>query len=187
MALRRALGLAAAGTITCGAALEGHRALPGSVEQTLIKLEKESWRAWQDKDLAFWNRHLSADHIEMDEPDGPTGKNEVLSAIASRNCTVTKYNLENFTFRQFDRGTAILVYRETQEFACGTRASRIWGGITSIDISCDTVGGRMFFSNTCLQSRRHPVRRLSHWEAGSREVAGSHRRTRLLRCKTKVP
>ena len=34
------------------------------LQAQLIALEKQSWVAWQKKDGAFWQRHLSADHVE---------------------------------------------------------------------------------------------------------------------------
>ena len=33
------------------------------LEAQLIAMEKQSWVAWQNMDVQFWNRFLSADHV----------------------------------------------------------------------------------------------------------------------------
>src|ERR1051326_9543304 len=87
------------------------------VEQTLVDLEKQSWAAWQTKDVAFWRRHLSADHVEMDGPSGPQDRDYVINGVAGRKCDVTSYSLDNFTFRQPGPDAARLIYHPSQEFA----------------------------------------------------------------------
>ena len=34
---------------------------PSTDEAQIIALEKQSWAAWQKKDIPFWQRHLSGD------------------------------------------------------------------------------------------------------------------------------
>ena len=103
-----------------------------SVEETLVAREKQSWDAWQKKDVAFWQRHLSDDHVEMDGPGGPQDRNFVMSGIANRTCAVTTYNLDKFTFRQLGRDAAMLVYHAAQEFACGDKRIPNVGWVTSV-------------------------------------------------------
>lgn len=103
-----------------------------SVERRLTDLEKQSWAAWQKKDLAFWERHLSSDHVEMDGPDGPQDRNYVLKGVANRVCAVTSYTLDDFTFRSLGADAAMLVYHASQEFACGEKRVPNDGWVTSV-------------------------------------------------------
>ena len=103
-----------------------------SVEQTLIDLEKQSWAAWQTKDLAFWERHLSSDHVELDGPGGPQDRTFVIKGIAERRCDVASYNLDKFTFRQLGSDAGMLVYHAVQEFACGDKRVPSVGWVTSL-------------------------------------------------------
>ena len=105
---------------------------PSGTEAQLIALERQSWLAWQKKDLAFWERHLSADHVEIDGPDGPQDRTYVLKGVANRACAVASYALDRFTFRELDADTAMLVYHAAQEFACGDKRIPNVGWVTSL-------------------------------------------------------
>jgi len=98
----------------------------------VIAQEKDSWRAWQTKDVAFWERHLSSDHIELDGPNGPTGKDAVVKGIGARKCSVANYNLGDFTVRELDIDTVLLVYKATQVFVCASGRISTVGWITSL-------------------------------------------------------
>jgi hypothetical protein len=126
--MRLVLAIAAALASSAGALTA-----PTRTEAQLIDLEKRSWAAWQKKkDLAFWERHLSADHVEMDGPDGPQDRTYVLKGVANRACAVDSYALDRFTFRRFDADTAMLVYHASQEFACGGKRIPNVGWVTSL-------------------------------------------------------
>ena len=103
-----------------------------SLEAQLFAREKASWAAWQKKDLAFWQRHLSADHVEIDGPGGPQDRDYVLKGVASRTCSVPSYELGNFTFRRLGADAGMLVYRASQEFACGDKRIPNVGWVTSL-------------------------------------------------------
>jgi hypothetical protein len=108
-------------------------ARPGaSPEKALIDREKQSWAAWQSKDVAFWQRHLSADHVEMDGPNGPQDRNYVLDGVAKRTCAVASYKVDNFTYRELGPDAGMLVYHATQEFACGDKRIPNEGWVTSV-------------------------------------------------------
>jgi len=107
-------------------------AKPNPLETQLIAREKQSWAAWQSKDLAFWRRHLSADHVEIDGPDGPQDRNYVLNGVAGRSCTVPSYKLDHFTFRELGADAGMVVYRASQEFACGDKHIPNVGWVTSL-------------------------------------------------------
>lgn len=89
------------------------------LEAQLIAMEKQSWVAWQNMDVPFWNRFLSADHVELNGYVGAMGKKGVVDGIASKACKVASYKVGNFTFRRFDARTALLVYRAEQDTMCG--------------------------------------------------------------------
>ena len=107
-------------------------ARPGALEAQLIAREKQSWAAWQNKDLAFWQRHLSADHVEIDGPDGPQGRDYVLKGVAGRGCSIPSYQLDHFTFRQLGADAGMLVYRASQEIPCGDKRIPNSGWVTSL-------------------------------------------------------
>lgn len=104
---------------------------PVTAEQVIISLEKQSWVAWQSGDTAFWQRHLSSDHVEIDGPKGPQDRNYVLSGVAKRSCSVARYDLADFQFRPLGNDAALLVYRATQEFVCGDKHIPNTGWVTS--------------------------------------------------------
>ena len=107
-------------------------AKPATIESQLIDRERQSWAAWQKQDLAFWQRHLSADHVEIDGPDGPQTRDYVLKGVANRTCSVTSYKLGDFTFRSLGADAGMLVYRASQEFACGDKHIPNVGWVTSL-------------------------------------------------------
>jgi hypothetical protein len=121
------LALAAAVSSTAAPA-----SAPSTDEAQIIALEKQSWAAWQKKDIPFWQRHLSGDHIEIDGPDGPQDRNYVLKGIAALPCEVANYNLDNFTFRQLGPDAAMVVYHSAQEFTCGDKHIPNVGWVTSV-------------------------------------------------------
>src|SRR3954470_24751846 len=85
----------------------------------LIAMEKQSWVAWQAMDAGFWDRFLSDDHVELNGYVGATGKKAVIGGIASKMCHVASYKVGDFTFRRFNAGTALLIYRAEQDTSCG--------------------------------------------------------------------
>ena len=115
--------------------------VPDPAEQELIALERQSWEAWQHRDVAFWRRFLSDDHVEVQIGGGWTGKSQVIAGIASGVCSVASYAVDQFSFHRFGPDTAMLVYRAAQDTHCGNVAvpSPVWA--------------------TSLFQRRH-----GHWE-----------------------
>jgi hypothetical protein len=95
------------------------RAAEDPLQARLIAMEKASWAAWQKMDLAFWDRFLSDDHVELNGFVGATGKKSVIDGIAGKTCHVASYKVDNFTFRRFDPHTALLIYRAEQDTTCG--------------------------------------------------------------------
>ena len=127
-----------------------------TVEQVLIAQEKQSWAAWQSQDLAFWQRHLSADHVEMDGPNGPQDRAYVLSGVANRKCAVASYNVDDFTFRQLGADGAMLVYHAVQQFACGDRHIDNVGWVTSVYQRRKGRWENVLFEHLAVPPPKHP-------------------------------
>jgi hypothetical protein len=102
-----------------GAAADARPISDQALERHLIAMEKQSWVAWQNMDAKFWDRFLSADHVELNAFIGATGKKQVIDGIAGGTCKVAGYTVDHFTFRRFSAGTALLIYRAAQDTSCG--------------------------------------------------------------------
>lgn len=96
------------------------RAAPATnpVEAELVRLEKQSWVAWQGHDSKFFQSFLSDDHVEVGI-GGASGKKGVVDGVAAATCTVADYKLDHFRFQQFDSKTAVLTYWADQTTTCG--------------------------------------------------------------------
>lgn len=90
---------------------------PNALENTLINLERASWKAWQTHDSAFFRRFLSDDHVEVEEA-GTVGKNAIVAAIGSPVCVVNSFTIDRFKITQFTATTAVLTYHAEQNTVC---------------------------------------------------------------------
>ena len=106
-----ALGLAMASL-----AASGWAATP-DISNQLIKLEKDSWVAWQKHDTKFYDRFLSDDHVEVGFA-GPDGKANILKGVES-GCTVKSYDTKGFKVTRLGPDTALVTYWATQDTLCG--------------------------------------------------------------------
>jgi hypothetical protein len=88
------------------------------VEAQLVRLEKQSWAAWKDRDGAFYDRFLSDDHLEIGAY-GVGNKAQVVAFVGSAACTVESYSLGAMRFQRIDERTALLAYRSDQKAVCG--------------------------------------------------------------------
>src|ERR1700737_3539251 len=70
-----------------------------AIKEQLIKLEKQSWEAWQNRDGKFFQDFLSEDHVEVGF-GGLTNKAEVVAFVGSPVCTVKSYELDHFEFER---------------------------------------------------------------------------------------
>lgn len=87
------------------------------LKEQLVKLEKQSWKAWKDHDGKFFENFLSDDHVELGF-GGASDKKQVVAGVASGECEVRDYSLDSFALRMLGREAAILTYHETQETTC---------------------------------------------------------------------
>ncbi len=114
----RAWIMAAAIALAAASAARAAESADAALERELIALEKQSWVAWQGRDGAFFDRFLSADHVEM-QGDGPAGKAGVVATVASPACVVASYRIDRFKLTRFSADTALLAYRAEQDTTCG--------------------------------------------------------------------
>ena len=87
------------------------------VKEQLIKLEKQSWEAWKNRDGKFFQNFLSDDHVEVGF-GGLANKAEVVAFVGSPVCTVKSYKLDRFEMKMLGKDTALLTYWEEQDTVC---------------------------------------------------------------------
>ncbi|MGZ5251033.1 MAG: nuclear transport factor 2 family protein [Caldimonas sp.] len=126
-ALALALVLALAGCATGGStappAAASATGPPGAAEaaalfDTLVAIERRSWRAWQGHDGAFFGETLADDHVDIGF-SGPVDKRAVVAGVLSPACAVRSFEVEGFRLVAVDANTAVLVYRAKQDTTCG--------------------------------------------------------------------
>jgi hypothetical protein len=91
------------------------------LQETLTRLEKASWEAWQKRDGSYFETFLSEDHVEVGT-GGPTGKATVIAGVASPNCIVKHYEVDHFALTVFAADTALLTYHAQQDTTCQGQA-----------------------------------------------------------------
>jgi hypothetical protein len=98
-----------------------------SVEETLIKMEKQSWDAWKSRDGKFYEGFLSDDHVEVGSGGGAS-KSEVVAFVGSPVCVVKNFSVDHFKLTIFDSNTALLTYHAQQDTTCSGRPvpSPVW-------------------------------------------------------------
>lgn len=88
-----------------------------ALKETLVKLEKQSWEAWQKRDGKFYQEFLSDDHVEVG-PGGTSTKAEVVAFVGSPACVVRSWSVDSFGLTVFDADTALLTYHAQQDTVC---------------------------------------------------------------------
>lgn len=98
-----------------------------ALKESLIKLERQSWEAWKNRDGKFFQQFLSDDHVEVGF-NGLTNKSRVVAGVASKICAVMSYSVDKFELTRFDAKTALLTYHAEQDTTCGGNAvpSPVW-------------------------------------------------------------
>jgi len=118
--IRRALPLAllVSGLIIVLSIAAEHDSVDQSaLKEQLVKLEKQSWEAWKNRDGKFFEGFLSDDHVEVGF-SGVASKKEVVQVVGSPVCNVKSYELDQFEMKLLDKNTALLTYREAQDTMC---------------------------------------------------------------------
>jgi hypothetical protein len=99
----------------------------GALKEALVKLEKQSWVAWQGHDGKFFQEFLSDDHVELGS-GGPASKAAVVSMVGGTACTVKSYSVDHFELTMLSSDTALLTYHAAQDTTCGGKPvpSPVW-------------------------------------------------------------
>ena len=126
------------------------RADKNTLKETLIKLEKQSWEAWKQRDGKFFQGFLADDHVELGS-SGVTDKAAVVAGVASPGCVVKSFTVDKFQLTLFDAKTALLTYHAAQDTTCGGTAvpSPVW--VSSLYVK----RGKRWF-NALYQQTRTP-------------------------------
>ena len=103
----------------------------GTLEDTLIALEKKSWEAWKNRDGKFFDEFLSDDHLEVGF-GGLANKAAVVNMVGSPVCTVKSYTVDKFKCTRIDTNVAVLNYYAAQDTVCYSKPvpSPVW--VTSL-------------------------------------------------------
>jgi hypothetical protein len=98
-----------------------------AIKENLIKLEKQSWEAWKNRDAKFFQDFLSDDHVEVGF-FGVDNKSDVVATVGSPACVVRSYSVDQFKVALLDTNTALLTYHAAQETACHDKPvpSPVW-------------------------------------------------------------
>jgi hypothetical protein len=88
-----------------------------ALKEALVKLEKQSWVAWQGHDGKFFQDFLSDDHVELGT-GGPASKAAVVSMVGGTACTVKSYSVDHFELTVLGPDTALLTYHAAQDTTC---------------------------------------------------------------------
>ncbi len=103
--------------LIAGLTARAEQAEEATLKEQLVKLEKQSWEAWKNRDGKFFQEFLSDDHVEVGF-GGLSTKAEVVAFVGSPVCTVKSYELDHFELKMLDKDTALLTYREAQDTVC---------------------------------------------------------------------
>lgn len=91
---------------------------PKMLRENLMKLEQMAWEAWKNKEAKFFESFLTDNAVGI-VPMGVWKKVDVVKEIASANCLLKSYSLDNYEVTMVNSTTALLTYRAEQDFACG--------------------------------------------------------------------
>ncbi len=99
----------------------------GTLEDTLVALEKQSWEAWKNHDGKFFQGFLADDHVELGF-GGPAGKATVVAGVAGPACSVKSYTVDHFSVAAVDENVALVTYHAAQDTTCGGQPvpSPVW-------------------------------------------------------------
>lgn len=119
-----------------------------AVKEQLVKLEKQSWEAWKNRDGKFFQDFLADDHVEVTF-GGVISKKDVVPFVGSSACTVKSYKLDHFEMKMFDKNTALLTYWEEQDTVCQNQVpSPCW--VSSLYIKRGDKWLNVFYQQTAI-------------------------------------
>jgi hypothetical protein len=92
-----------------------------ALENSILALERDSWKAWRAQDAAFFETFLASDHVELGAA-GPSSARDVVGFIRGGACKVERYAISDFRFTRLSETSAMLVYHVQQTTHCGGMA-----------------------------------------------------------------
>ena len=102
-----------------------------ATEQKLNQMEKDLWEGWKTHSTEPFKKSMS-DAIDV-SGGGIASSDQIQKEIASAECTVNSYSIDDPTFKWIDKKTALLAYHATQDATCGNEklppavwASSLW-------------------------------------------------------------
>ena len=109
-----AAGLFAAGSLV---APVGATAQDDLTKQ-LISIEKSLWKGWAEADAAPFEKHITANYVQIGDWGMVAGRDATIENIASGACTVKSYELDDWQVHRLSNTTAILTYEAEQDAVC---------------------------------------------------------------------
>ncbi|MEO8431484.1 MAG: nuclear transport factor 2 family protein [Acidobacteriota bacterium] len=87
-----------------------------TVESTIIALEQEGWKAWKNRDAAWFQANTTDSFLSISS-EGISDKAQVVKATPTE-CEVKAFSLANFQFVMLDQNAVLLTYTATQDAVC---------------------------------------------------------------------
>lgn len=87
------------------------------LKEKIIALEKEAWRAWQNKDPKWYTENATEECLWV-TPAGVSNKTDWVKTGASA-CDVKTYSLANFQLVSLSDNAVVITYTATVEAICG--------------------------------------------------------------------
>jgi hypothetical protein len=116
------------------AAADKSAAVDQKTEDAIVKMEKQMWEAWKNKDTKPFEENIADDGVGIAMGDKTFAtKPDILADIKKSDCDVRSYSFgENRAFG-VDKDAVLLVYKADQDATCGGQkappsvvASSLW-------------------------------------------------------------
>ena len=85
------------------------------LEAHIIEIDKLAWKAWQDKNAAWFQSHNTEEFLAVTS-EGVSNRADMINSL--NDCNVHSFSLDNFTFVKFNKSSVIITYTATQDAVC---------------------------------------------------------------------
>ena len=109
-----AAGLFAAGSLVAPAGATAQ----DDLTKQLVSIEKSLWKGWAEADAAPFQKHITANYVQIGDWGMMSGRDLIAEAIASGACDVKSYELDDWQVHRLSNSTAILTYEAEQDAVC---------------------------------------------------------------------
>jgi len=89
------------------------------VAEELMALEKASWDAWAKGDMAFFEKHLHENAVNVAGGEMTLGREAIIASMKEGNCEVRSYHLDEVRAQHVAKDAVVLTYRAKQDGNCG--------------------------------------------------------------------